>query len=83
MFFISVLYHRGFAHVSVILGPKMKKIIAMTGIWFTGLDPVSWISQYKSYKFFLDKMKLKDIKFYNNLMRDITIGVSKMKSNIP
>ena len=112
MFYISVLYHRGLAHGSVKLGPKMLKLVERTGIWFTGLDPISWVlmhrihhkysdqekdphspvnggifkvwvSQYKSYLFFMERMKLKDNIVYNNLMSDIPFGVSKVNSNLP
>ncbi len=112
MFFISLLYHRGLAHNSVLLGPRMLKFIEKTGVWMTGLDPVSWVlmhrvhhlysdqekdphspmnggifsvwmSQYKSYLYFMERMKLRDEPAYNTLMKDIPLKVSHVNSNLP
>jgi len=112
MFYISVLYHRGLAHGSVMLGPRMKKFISQTGLWITGIDPKPWvlmhrmhhlhsdqkddphsplnggifnvwISQYKSYLYFSNRMKLKDDPTCNALMKDIDFEVSKINSNLP
>jgi stearoyl-CoA desaturase (Delta-9 desaturase) len=47
MFFISVLYHRGLAHSSVILSPGLYKILAKTGIWMTGLEPLAWAAMHR------------------------------------
>lgn len=47
MFYISVLYHRGLTHKSIILGPKMMKLLGLTGGWLTGLDPKSWACMHR------------------------------------
>ena len=110
MFYISVLYHRGLAHRSVGLGPNLRKFIEKTGIWVTGLDPLSWVlmhrihhlysdqekdphsplnggifkvwvSQYKSYLYFMERMKLRDNATYNDLMKDIKLRNPKLVDN--
>jgi stearoyl-CoA desaturase (delta-9 desaturase) len=112
MFYISVLYHRGLAHGSVKLQPKILKLLQKTGVWVTGLDPLSWtlmhrvhhkysdrkmdphsplnggifmvwISQYKSYLYFFERMKTKDNAELNEMISDIPFGASNVSSNLP
>jgi stearoyl-CoA desaturase (delta-9 desaturase) len=47
MFYISVLYHRGLTHKSILLGPKLMKWIGLSGAWFTGLDPKIWACMHR------------------------------------
>lgn len=112
MFYITVLYHRGLAHGSVKLGPKMLRFLEKTGIWVTGLDPKAWalmhrmhhlhsdqekdphsplhggifkvwISQYRSYRFFFERMKQEDDPELNKVMSDIPLKVGQINSNLP
>lgn len=112
MFYISVLYHRGLAHRSVRLGPFMTELLKKTGVWVTGIDPLSWalmhrmhhrfsdqekdphsplnggifsvwISQYKSYLFFCERMKRKDDPELNILVSDIPFEASRVHSHLP
>src|SRR6478735_2429383 len=57
MFYISILYHRGLAHKSVILGPRMLWLIEKTGVWVTGLDPVSWVLMHRVHHLYSDQEK--------------------------
>jgi stearoyl-CoA desaturase (Delta-9 desaturase) len=47
MFYITVLYHRALTHGAILLGPKMMKLLSLTGIWITGLDPKAWASMHR------------------------------------
>ncbi len=57
MFYITVLYHRGLTHKSVILGPKMMKWLSATGIWVTGLDPKGWATMHRLHHLYSDTVK--------------------------
>ncbi len=112
MFYITVLYHRGLAHKSVELTPFMLKFLNRTGIWITGIDPLSWalmhrmhhhysdqendphspmnggihsvwLSQYKSYLYFQERMKKRDDLKLNDIVKDIPFGVSQVHSHLP
>jgi stearoyl-CoA desaturase (delta-9 desaturase) len=45
--YITVFYHRALAHGAVALTPKMRRFIAHTGIWATGLDPKGWVCMHR------------------------------------
>jgi stearoyl-CoA desaturase (delta-9 desaturase) len=47
MFYITVLFHRGFAHGSVALHPRTRKWAARTGSWVTGIDPKAWACMHR------------------------------------
>ena len=49
VFYITVLYHRGLTHQSVILRPKLTKFIGKTGIWVTGIDPKAWACMHRMH----------------------------------
>lgn len=112
MFYISVLYHRGLAHQSVNLGPFMVRLLKRTGVWVTGIDPLSWalmhrmhhrfsdqdkdphsplnggvfsvwISQYKSYIYYFERMKKKDDPELNKVVEDIPFSASHVHSHLP
>lgn len=46
---ISVFYHRGLAHDAVRLPPWLRRFVAATGIWFTGLDPKGWVCMHRRH----------------------------------
>jgi stearoyl-CoA desaturase (delta-9 desaturase) len=46
---ISVFYHRGLAHDAVTLPPWVRRFVAATGIWFTGLDPKGWVCMHRRH----------------------------------
>jgi stearoyl-CoA desaturase (delta-9 desaturase) len=54
MFYISVLYHRGLTHSSILLGPKMMKWLGMTGGLLTGLDPKIWACMHRLHHQYSD-----------------------------
>lgn len=116
MFYITVLYHRGLAHRSIILGPRMLQWLYLSGPWLTGMDPKAWacmhrvhheysdeerdphspvhygvlgvwMGQYKSYLYYLDRMKNKDSDELNELMKDVPFEASFLSrralSNLP
>lgn len=47
MFYITVLYHRGLTHGAVVLRPWMRRWVAATGSWVTGMDPKSWSCMHR------------------------------------
>lgn len=47
IFYITVFYHRGLAHGSVTLSPKVAKWVSWTGNWFTGIDPKAWACMHR------------------------------------
>ncbi len=47
IFYITVLYHRGLTHQSVLLKPALLKWLQWTGIWVTGLDPKAWACMHR------------------------------------
>lgn len=49
MFYISVFYHRGFAHNALDVKPNVKKFICKTGVWVTGIDPKTWIAMHRKH----------------------------------
>jgi stearoyl-CoA desaturase (Delta-9 desaturase) len=57
MFYISVLYHRALTHKAIILGPKMSRWLALTGVWFTGLDPKTWACMHRLHHMHSDTHK--------------------------
>ena len=47
IFYITVLYHRGLAHGAVQLHPFTKKLVQITGVWITGIDPKAWACMHR------------------------------------
>jgi len=46
---ITVFYHRALAHDAVTLPPWVRRFVAATGIWFTGLDPKGWVCMHRRH----------------------------------
>ena len=44
---ITVMYHRGLAHGGVTLKPWVKRFVALSGNWLTGLDPKGWVCMHR------------------------------------
>ena len=55
LLYTSVFYHRAFTHRSIILAPKLKKFILITGNWLTGIEPKTWICMHRRHHLFADK----------------------------
>lgn len=49
MFYITVFYHRGLAHGALDVKPGVKKFIAKSGVWVTGIDPKTWIAMHRKH----------------------------------
>jgi stearoyl-CoA desaturase (delta-9 desaturase) len=47
MLYITVFYHRGLTHGAVLLKPRVKKFVAITGSWITGIDPKAWACMHR------------------------------------
>jgi stearoyl-CoA desaturase (Delta-9 desaturase) len=47
MIYTSIFYHRALAHDSVFLSNRMKKLIGLTGMIITGIDPKGWICMHR------------------------------------
>ncbi len=54
VFYITVLYHRGLTHNAILMGPKLKKWISLTGIWVTGIDPKAWSCMHRQHHMYSD-----------------------------
>ncbi|MDP7039984.1 MAG: fatty acid desaturase [Myxococcota bacterium] len=46
---ISAFYHRALAHESLVLQPWLKRFVAQSGMWFTGLDPKAWVCMHRMH----------------------------------
>lgn len=57
LFYITVLYHRGFAHGAVKLKPFMRKFTIATGNWVTGIDPKAWACMHRQHHLYSDTKK--------------------------
>jgi stearoyl-CoA desaturase (delta-9 desaturase) len=57
VFYITVLYHRGLTHQSVLLVPAMVKWVGWTGIWVTGIDPKAWACMHRLHHQYSDTEK--------------------------
>lgn len=55
MTMISIFYHRGLAHKSVVLHPWVRKFTQVMGIWLTGLDPKGWICMHRRHHLYSDE----------------------------
>jgi len=44
-----VFYHRALAHNAVGLSKVVKKFVALTGIWITGIDPKTWVCMHRMH----------------------------------
>ena len=47
--YITVFYHRGLTHSAVTLKPWLKRFVAITGNWITGLDPKGWSCMHRMH----------------------------------
>jgi stearoyl-CoA desaturase (delta-9 desaturase) len=47
MTFTSVFYHRALAHEAIEISPRMKKLIGLTGMLITGIDPKGWVCMHR------------------------------------
>lgn len=47
MTYITVFYHRGFAHGAVRMKPWLQRLVAVTGGWVTGLDAKGWACMHR------------------------------------
>jgi stearoyl-CoA desaturase (delta-9 desaturase) len=47
LFYITVLYHRGLAHDAVVLSPRVRRFVGLTGSWVTGIDPKAWACMHR------------------------------------
>jgi stearoyl-CoA desaturase (Delta-9 desaturase) len=53
--YTSVFYHRGLAHGAVVLGPRLRRFVAWTGSWVTGLDPKAWACMHRLHHLHADE----------------------------
>ena len=47
--YITVFYHRGFAHRGLRLSSPMQSFVLATGNWVTGLDPKAWACMHRMH----------------------------------
>lgn len=54
IFYVSVLYHRGFTHGAVTLRPATRRFVIWTGNWVTGIDPKAWACMHRMHHLYSD-----------------------------
>lgn len=52
--YVSVFYHRGFAHGAVKLRPWLERFSIRSGPWVTGIDPVGWACMHRLHHQYSD-----------------------------
>jgi stearoyl-CoA desaturase (delta-9 desaturase) len=45
--YITVFYHRGFAHGALVMPSAVRRFVAWTGSWVTGIDVKAWICMHR------------------------------------
>lgn len=55
--YITVFYHRAFAHGAVVLTPGVRAFAIATGNWVTGLDPKAWACMHRRHHLYSDTEK--------------------------
>jgi len=45
--YITVFYHRGFTHNALVMPPAVRRFVAATGNWVTGLDVKAWACMHR------------------------------------
>lgn len=55
--YITVFYHRGLAHEAVVMSPRMRRFVAKTGSWVTGIDAKAWVCMHRMHHRFSDTDK--------------------------
>lgn len=54
MFYITVLYHRGLTHGAVKLSRFGLWLVSKTGVWVTGIDPLTWACMHRLHHLYSD-----------------------------
>jgi stearoyl-CoA desaturase (delta-9 desaturase) len=52
--YVTVFYHRGFAHRGLRPSPGVRRFVLATGNWITGLDPKAWACMHRMHHAFSD-----------------------------
>lgn len=52
--FITVFYHRAFAHKAVIIDPRYERLIAFLCTWVTGVDLKTWVCMHRLHHLYSD-----------------------------
>jgi len=55
--YVTVFYHRAFAHRAITLHPLLKTVVVHTGNWVTGLDPKAWVCMHRLHHEYSDTPK--------------------------
>jgi len=55
--YISVFFHRGLAHGAVVLSPALRRFVARSGCWVTGIDPKAWVCMHRLHHRYSDTDK--------------------------
>jgi stearoyl-CoA desaturase (delta-9 desaturase) len=45
--YVTVFYHRGFTHNALVIRPGLRRFVARTGNWITGLDVKAWACMHR------------------------------------
>ncbi len=57
MTYMSVFFHRAFAHKGLILKPWLRQFVIHTGNWVTGLDLKGWVCMHRMHHQHVDSEK--------------------------
>ncbi|MDP3937303.1 MAG: acyl-CoA desaturase [Deltaproteobacteria bacterium] len=55
--YITVFYHRAFAHGSVTLGARTRRFAVLAGPWITGIDPKAWACMHRLHHRYPDQSR--------------------------
>jgi stearoyl-CoA desaturase (delta-9 desaturase) len=57
LLYITVFYHRGFTHRSLELHPRVRRFVAASAIWVTGLDVKAWVCMHRLHHLEADRVE--------------------------
>jgi stearoyl-CoA desaturase (delta-9 desaturase) len=96
MFYITVLYHRGLTHRAVALSSFATWLVSKTGVWVTGIDPLTWACMHRLHHEYSDTKEdphspvhygvfgvaIAQLKSYEKIAARLTRGDSKLKETV-
>ncbi len=94
IFYVSVLYHRGFTHGAVTLGPRTRRFVIWSGNWVTGIDPKAWACMHRMHHLYSDtpqdphsphpggiwRVMLAQLHSYQKVLKGLIVGREPYKS---
>lgn len=86
--YITVFYHRAFAHGGISLRPGLRRFVVLTGPWVTGIDPKAWACMHRLHHRHSDESRdphspvnvgvpgvfLAQLRAYERMLSGLTLG---------